>query len=357
MIKKIAYILFSFALFLAACHKPSPQTQEINLSNPGLIILNEGNFSYGNASITFFDITTSTVTNKAFEKANGLGLGDIAQSAYTDNSFIYIVVNNSGKIIKASLDNLHLQAQLTRLVSPRYLATLPGGKMIVTDLYSTMMTVFDPMDMTQVKKVYIGHTTERILVKDGFIYTISWNNDSMLFKINVNNYSIVDSLDLTYQPNSMVFDHNGDLWVLSDGGLWQGADTLMPAALAQIDVQEMIVKKSFTFDNISLSPSHLSINSMADTLYFLISSWTRTRNPVFGIYRMALNNRLPSKPWIKQGNHTFYALWYIKEKNWIVVTDAKDFTTPGQVLVYNSQANLLYTIPVGIIPGYVLYKK
>ena len=357
MIKKFAYIHLFFALFLVACHKPPPQTQEINLSNPGLIILNEGNFTYGNASITFFDLTTSTVINNAFKKANALGLGDIAQSAYIDNSFIYIVVNNSGKIIKANLYNLHLQAQLTRLVSPRYIATLPNGKMIVSDLYSPMMTLFDPADMTQIKRVYIGHPTERILVKDGFIYTISWNNDNMLFKIDAHNYSIVDSLALTYQPNSMVFDHNGYLWVLSDGGLWQGADTLMPAALAQINVDEMIIKKSLTFNDISLSPSHLNINSQADTLYFLISSWTSTTNPVFGIYRMDLNDSLPSTPWIKQGNHTFYALWYLKEKNWIVVTDAKDFTTPGQVLVYDSQANLLYTIPVGIIPGYVLYKK
>ncbi len=348
-------IIFLFSLW--ACNKTTAPTDNISIKDTGLIILNEGNYTYGNASVSYFDIRTHSLVNNAFYKANGYNLGDIAQSAFVSDGYIYIVVNNSGKIVKTNAANLKQVGVLSGLVSPRYTALLGDDRAIVTDLYSPFLTVFDLQNMTIDKKIFIGHTAERILAWDGYLYTISWDNDSMLFKIDEHTWSVVDSIALTYQPNSMVMDKDSMLWVLSDGGLWQGSDRIDYPALTQIRPSDMYVLKTLRFNNKTLSPSHLVINTTKDTLYFLISSWTGTSNPVFGVYRMSINDSLPALPWIKQHSHTFYALEYINAKNWIVVTDARDFTTNGNVLIYDRSGNLLMTLPVGIIPGFVLYKK
>jgi len=354
--KKSIYILLFFTFTFSFCKKEEAKYQ-VDIQPNTLIILNEGIFTYGNASITLYDFNTGKIIQNAFFKANNKLLGDIAQSGFILNEYLYIVINNSGKVIKTDLSSLIEISEINNLVSPRYSALISANQIVLTDLYSHFLNIFDAENMSLLKKVYIGHSSEQIIIHNDFLYTVSWNNDSMLLKISISDFKIIDSLALTYQPNSLVIDKNNNLWILCDGGLWSNADTLMNPALWQVNPENLQIIKKLKFEDITLSPSHLCINATKDTIFFLISSWTNTNNSKYGVYRMSIRDSLPTSPWIKQSTQTFYSLQYIKEKKWIVITDARDFTTNGQVLIYNSLANLLFTIDAGIIPGYVIYKN
>ena len=51
-----------------------------------LFILNEGNFNYGNGTVSIYDPKKKELQNEAFIKANGMKVGDVVQSMKMHNS-------------------------------------------------------------------------------------------------------------------------------------------------------------------------------------------------------------------------------------------------------------------------------
>ncbi len=353
------YLFLLITIFLLGCHKnTSPEPLTFDTGKQALIIVNEGNYTYANASLTIYNFTDNKIIQEAFKKANNVPLGDVAQSAYIQDSSLYIIVNNSGKIIRANAGTLKVTGELTGLTSPRYTIFLSSTTAVSSDLYSPYLYLWNTQQMQLIRKIYLGTSSESLVLSGDYLFVASWRNDDRIFKVNTNTWQIMDSVRVTYEPNSMVIDKNGKLWVLSDGGLWEGDPRSEYPALTRINITDMSIDTSFIFTDKSFSPSHLCINSSKDSLFFLISAWQQTQNPVFGVYKMSVvDTTLPQRPFIPQGNHTFYALNYIPVKNWLIVTDAVDFASQGSVLIYNTRGYLILSVPAGINPGYVIMKK
>jgi len=103
---KIKFLLPAL-LFLASCmsevlwierNKPGLSVEEI-FRDRGVVILNEGNFNYGNASLSFYNISSGKTENDVYYRQNGVPLGDVAHSANFHDGLLYTVINNSGKVV------------------------------------------------------------------------------------------------------------------------------------------------------------------------------------------------------------------------------------------------------------------
>ena len=77
-----------------------------------VIVVNEGGFNSSNASISRYNEDSKTLLNNVYASANSTGLGDIGYTISTDGNLAFIVVNNSGKIVKVSLPDLTLSITL-----------------------------------------------------------------------------------------------------------------------------------------------------------------------------------------------------------------------------------------------------
>ncbi|MBR5603111.1 MAG: YncE family protein, partial [Bacteroidales bacterium] len=67
--------------------------EDFSTSGEGLFICNEGNFQYGNATLSYYDPETKIIENEVFYRANAMKLGDVAQSMIIRDGIGWFVVN------------------------------------------------------------------------------------------------------------------------------------------------------------------------------------------------------------------------------------------------------------------------
>ena len=67
------------------------------VTGKGLFITNEGNFMYGNASLSYYDPEKKHVENEVFARANAIKLGDVAQSMVIRDGIGWTIVYRAGR--------------------------------------------------------------------------------------------------------------------------------------------------------------------------------------------------------------------------------------------------------------------
>ena len=88
--------LYILGFYGCKVNHPTPeQPMEPVVGENRVIILNEGNFMFGNGSISVIDKKTGSVTHDVYQSQNGVPLGDVPQSMMEHNG-IYLNKCGSG---------------------------------------------------------------------------------------------------------------------------------------------------------------------------------------------------------------------------------------------------------------------
>jgi len=362
------YFSLSFlTIFLAvSCmNDDSAQDFQKNLKHHGIgvFIVNEGNFMYGNASLSFYDARNKTVENDIFYNTNGLPLGDVAQSMVIVDSTAFVVINNSGKIYMLNLNTFKYIGKITGLTSPRYFLPISSTKAYISDLYAKSISVINPktgfkigsIDVNNNNLQFYQHPTEHMVISGKYVYVNCHSFDDKILKIDTETDKLTDSLTVTKQPNSMVLDKNDKLWVLSDGGFPESPYGQVNAAISLVDLSTFSTEKTMVFTDSHSTPKSLYINKSKDTLYYIINNSVSPN--ISGVYRLAIDeNSLPQQAIIPSDNHLFYSLAIDPENSDIYVADAKNYMQRGDIYRFSPNCTPIDTFQVGIIPGGFCFK-
>ncbi len=345
---KYILIFIFFVIITTSCSDELVETvYAFPLADKGVFIACEGNFLYGNGSLSFYDPVKKQVVNNLFYARNSAPLGDVVQSLSIHNNQLFIVVNNSGKIVVADAANLRFKNVITGLVSPRYIHFINNEKAYVSDLYASHLTIFNPLTLEVTGSVDIGsHTAEQMVQIGRYVFASHWSYGETLLVIDTESDSLVEKINVPSQPRDLVVDKNNKIWVLSEGRLEGSATGKQPAAISRIDPETLTIEQIYRFEDGDL-PSSLKLNNTGDTVYYLNRD----------VFKMAITSRqLPDYAFIKGKNQLFYSLATDPAQGDIYITDAVDYTQNALIYRCAHTGILIDSFKVGINPSDFLFR-
>ena len=341
---KITILLF----LVGACAEEPVETVFFDLDTEnGVYVSCEGNFMYGNGSLSFYNTETKKVTNQLFYARNNAPLGDVVQSLSMFQDLLFVVVNNSGKIYIADAETAEYRGSVTGLTSPRYIHFLSEEKAYISDLYSNEITIIHPATFEITGKIDLeGHTSEQMVQVGKYLFVTSWSDDEYVLIIDSETDELIHKIKVPYQPKDLEVDANGKIWVLSEGSYEDTNEQGRMPALVRIDPQTFTIEQIYRFEA-GQNPSSLEINSTGETLYFLNGS----------VWKMNIESRfLPDSALVPSSGHLFYNLAVHPEDDEIYITDAIDYTQNAMIYRYSIKAELIDSFRVGINPSDFLFR-
>lgn len=329
-------------ILLVSCKKDDPKDEEndnnVNPSDKIVYIANEGNFQWGNASITRYNLTEEKVTNNLYESVNDVPLGDVAQSMTRIGDEVFIVVNNSGKVEVVDSRSFEYIATIEGLNSPRHLVHVGQSKAYLSDLYANAINIVNTTSHSVTGSIPLDGWAEQMLFHKGKVYVTNRHKE-YLYILDTDTDAVEDSIHIQKWAGAIVMDSNNKFWVYSGGDSNEGID----AKIFKINPEEKEVEDVFSFND--AGGGNLTISPNRNTLYFLKS----------GVYQMDIEaGSLPGEPLINEEDKLFYSLG-ISPSGDIFVTDAKDYVQKGTAYHYSATGDLITSFETGIIPGSFLF--
>ena len=310
----------------------------------GLVVVNQGPFGSGTATLTFKQRGNSEVVQDVFSGANdGAFLGNIAQSMIEIGDKNFISINNGGKVVVVDKESFALIDTIGDISNSRYFATNDN------QLY---MSSWGPngidggvyeldIETNEVKEfISIGGGPEGLTFANNQLYIANSGGfllDSLVLILNPDDNAIIKTLAVGHNPQLMVSDNNDNVYVICSGfNDWMDPSNNTPGALVKISNREIEWSKE-----IPNGSNNLTIDLENEFLYYASEG---------RVVKLDINNHT-AEPTVV--SNTFaYALGFDQEENQLYIADAKDFSSLGEALIYSVNDELINSFPTGLIPGY-----
>jgi hypothetical protein len=342
MRKELQCALF-FCLIAVACEKdipePAPGITPPKISDDSVasfvIVANEGNFTWGNASIDKYYLKSATLERGVYRSANGKALGDIAQSLMMVDSFLFVVVNNSGRILKLKLPELKELARRDGLNSPRYLLPLNDGTALLSDLGSNALLKISLSNLSTLASYSVDGWIEQMAYCSGKVFACDVRNNKVLV-IQPADGKLLSTVDVGGQPQWICSDSVSRVWVLCDGGL-PGPEKKAPT-LYEISAIENTAVKVHTLGDKDDVVRMLELDILKNRLYYIMKD----------VYSLGINDGRRTR-FISAADRNFYGL-KLRKNGELFITDASSFVEKGKLLHYSGSGQFIDEVEMGIIP-------
>lgn len=375
---KKLYLLVMIFFTMYACQTDDPVADDI-IQNPGeggieqpsgsvqgFYLLNEGNMSMNKASLDYMDYETGTYKRNVFSQANPNlvgGLGDVGNAMGIYGSKLYVVVNASNKIEVLNA-NTGVRIKQIDLANGRYI-TFYQGKAYVSSYLGTIgdpnapkgiVAEIDTTSLNITRQVNVGRQPEELVAYNDKIYVANSGGysppdyESTISVIEISNFTETKRIDVAVNLHRLKIDREGDLYVTSRGDYYE-----IPSKLFVIDTKTETIKKSFDI-GVTDFTIHNDIAYMYSTEFSYISGDynisyrmldTKTETFLETTFISDTHKALIEMP---------YGIAVHPETGDVLITDAKDYVTPGKLYCFTPEGALKWTVETGDIPAHMAFK-
>jgi len=254
----LLYILLAISVVFTACKKDD--VVPLGKYQGGVLVVNEGSFTDGDGSISFFSIADQTMTNTIFNIENSQNIGGIVQSLTIHEDKAIIVTNKADQIIIANATDFKRVTTIAQadLVSPIYFAGI-GNKGYVTEWGATTdfvnypdaaVRVVDLNAGTITKTIALDAQPQGILAHNNKIYVALQGSDKIVV-IDPSTDAIEASITVARGPSNLGVDANGKIWAMCTSGNFvriNPSDNTVEATIPGIQVNAFNEKFAFNKD-------------------------------------------------------------------------------------------------------------
>ena len=352
-----------FILLLAIAFVSCEKGEEPSVTTPTdeirAIVVNEGQFGYGTASLTTL-LDNGETEHDVFRKLNGRPMGDVAQSMTKIENLFYVPLNNSKKIevidskTFKSIETMSIKADGVGLdVIPMYVQHLGGDSIAVTDqkMNSRLMI----MDINHGKK------------RDVLRRTIDLNGRSFQMQLVKNKLFVggdelvvFDLKNLTAEGKRPIKKANGETIQLVDFTklIMDSQDRLWVFGRTHIycidpTTEQVVHTLNISHLGISTWVSCIDISPDKNTIYF---------NSSRKVYTIDTKNpTVPTKPIINPATEnnawTVYLMTISKENTIFFIEALYGSISRGKVYEYDpSDGKEISMFKAGIFPHFIYFE-
>jgi len=354
MKKKSILLVALIAMFAASCKKDDINDVEQPKITKGLYVLNEGLFSQNNTTLTFYNATNNTTSTDIFASANGSGLGDTGNDLIIYGSKIYIVMNGSSYVQVAAAATAKNIAKIEFKTSggaprlPRY--ALPYKNKVLVSSYDGTVAVIDTSSLKVDKFIAVGANPEMMTIAGDKLFV---SNSGGFNPVPDSTVSIVDLLTMTetrkvtvgVNPGGITSDDAGNVYVACTGNY----GSIKPSLVKFNSSTGAIIKKADT----TVGKIHFYNGQLFVTGGYLGVNAVRVLNT--SDFKQAAPN------FVTDGSTIIspYGLTIDNANGDVFVTDAKNYTSSGEVFCFDKAGKKKYSFSVtpGINPNSVAVWK
>lgn len=339
--------LYILLFFVFGCTKKTIQSDvNVNVENSGYLVLNEGLFNQNNASLSWYDSKTNTITQNVFQIKNQRDLGDTGNDIIKFGNKIFIVVNVSSTIEVLNANSLISIKQIPMVANniPKQPRNIIGyGNKVYVSCFDGYVDVIDTATLQIEKRIKVGKNPENLCLLNNFLLVSNSGGlnppsmDSTLSMIDLSTNLELKKIFVGTNPGTIIKGLNDCVYVITRGNY----NTIVPD-WKMVNIKNEVIEKVF-------EGPILSLESFQDSLLLL------NRNNKH-IELISMNNNL-----IK--NQTFisletminpYNIQYFSKTKEICVTDANGYVNQGYVSVFDDLGNFKVKFKSGINPSKII---
>lgn len=344
----ISSALWLVALLVSSC-LPTPTdvpTSQGRIDVPGTFVLCEGLWRQDNSTLWFIGDDGTVVRDVVGTINPGLRLGDTGTDVHVRGDSIWVVVSTS-----RSIELFHRRTGLwlarlrfDDLREPYAMAFVNDSVAVCTFLNDASIAEFNPRRMTvRVARAPVGPAPEGITVLSGRIFVAnsglgdlrqSEKGAGTVTVLDATDLSVVDSITALPNVRTVLADpRSGRVWCIYRHLVSK------PDSLGGVIAYDPVAK-TITEHYRLRAPTSACIDPRSGSLYVLHAGGVSMI--AGGVLRTILS---------RQNNDAWYGLTWDPRTARLLIANARNYVTDGEVIVADTSGAIMRRVDVGINPG------